>query len=75
MFTQRSRQPGSTRWKRCVQNNRFDLNEIDDRSGRLSIEPTAFTVYDTESYSITAQARASEPGPMWQETLSDRWST
>ena len=75
MFTQRSRQPGSTQWKRYAQNNRFDLKKTDDNGGRLLPEPAAFTVYDTESYSITAQARASEPGPMWQETLSDRWST
>lgn len=33
-------------------------------------------VYDMYMYySFTAVANASEPGPIWQDTLSDKWST
>lgn len=33
-------------------------------------------IYDMYMYySFTAVANASEPGPIWQDTLSDKWST
>ena len=40
MFTQRSRQPGSTQWKRYAQNNRFDLKKTDDK-GRVAERKSA----------------------------------
>ena len=54
----------------------------DDRSGGFYAKRARpngralLHIYDMYMYySFTAVASASEPGPIWQDTLSDKWST